>query len=219
MMRNSFHKEWDCLISRFYPTVFTTNALLYLCCVLCFTYASNISFSIITIWFDSRIRGYKPTGEWNQTSAGVVLSVAVGSTQSARRFCVDCWCSDCRSRFEVCSSGLSRLGAVAARLQAVETLFTAVLPEGQAPAQRQPAVLWTLQYLREEIGRNLTQFTAWKTELLTLKAGSSGEGGMGTALLKCACTVSGGWKLKGLGLIFFYRCLFVCKSLDILLYY
>ncbi|XP_058881826.1 midasin isoform X1 [Acipenser ruthenus] len=77
------------------------------------------------------------------------------------------------SRFEVCSSGLSRLGAVAARLQAVETLFTAVLPEGQAPAQRQPAVLWTLQYLREEIGRNLTQFTAWKTELLTLKAGSS----------------------------------------------
>uniref|UniRef100_A0A674E0K9 Midasin n=1 Tax=Salmo trutta TaxID=8032 RepID=A0A674E0K9_SALTR len=76
-----------------------------------------------------------------------------------------------RSHFSVCCSGYDRLGSVTAQMPAVEQLFTT--PEGTADTQ--PGLTRGLQYVRGEVEAALTEFTTWKTQLLSLGHGDAGE--------------------------------------------
>uniref|UniRef100_A0A674E141 Midasin n=1 Tax=Salmo trutta TaxID=8032 RepID=A0A674E141_SALTR len=88
-------------------------------------------------------------------------AVALQSTQGAL------------SHFSVCCSGYDRLGAVAAQMPMVEQLFTPNAPEGTADTQ--PGLTRGLQYVRGELEASLTEFTTWKTQLLSLGHGHTGE--------------------------------------------
>uniref|UniRef100_A0A8C8D189 Midasin n=1 Tax=Oncorhynchus tshawytscha TaxID=74940 RepID=A0A8C8D189_ONCTS len=77
------------------------------------------------------------------------------------------------SHFSVCCSGYDRLGAVAAQMPVVEQLFTPNAPEGTADTQ--PGLTRGLQYVRGELESSLTEFTTWKTQLLSLGHGHTGE--------------------------------------------
>ncbi|KAM9551495.1 midasin-like isoform 2-T2 [Salvelinus alpinus] len=85
-------------------------------------------------------------------------AVALQSTQGA----LHSW-----SHFSVCCSGYDRLGSVTAQMPAVEQLFTT--PEGTADTQ--PGLTRGLQYVRGEVEAALTEFTTWKTQLLSLGHG------------------------------------------------
>uniref|UniRef100_A0AAZ3S0A1 Midasin n=1 Tax=Oncorhynchus tshawytscha TaxID=74940 RepID=A0AAZ3S0A1_ONCTS len=76
-----------------------------------------------------------------------------------------------RSHFSVCCSGYDRLGSVTTQMPAVEQLFTT--PEGTADTQ--PGLTRGLQYVRGEVEAALTEFTTWKTQLLSLGHGHTGE--------------------------------------------
>uniref|UniRef100_A0A674E136 Midasin n=1 Tax=Salmo trutta TaxID=8032 RepID=A0A674E136_SALTR len=89
-------------------------------------------------------------------------AVALQSTQGA----LHSW-----SHFSVCCSGYDRLGSVTAQMPAVEQLFTT--PEGTADTQ--PGLTRGLQYVRGEVEAALTEFTTWKTQLLSLGHGDAGE--------------------------------------------
>uniref|UniRef100_A0A674DWW2 Midasin n=1 Tax=Salmo trutta TaxID=8032 RepID=A0A674DWW2_SALTR len=91
-------------------------------------------------------------------------AVALQSTQGA----LHSW-----SHFSVCCSGYDRLGAVAAQMPMVEQLFTPNAPEGTADTQ--PGLTRGLQYVRGELEASLTEFTTWKTQLLSLGHGHTGE--------------------------------------------
>lgn len=71
----------------------------------------------------------------------------------------------------MCCSGYDRLGSVTAQMPAVEQLFTT--PEGTADTQ--PGLTRGLQYVRGEVEAALTEFTTWKTQLLSLGHGHTGE--------------------------------------------
>eukprot|EP00063_Salmo_salar_P024834 XP_013999669.1 PREDICTED: midasin-like [Salmo salar] len=90
-------------------------------------------------------------------------AVALQSTQGA----LHSW-----SHFSVCCSGYDRLGAVAAQMPMVEQLFTPNAPEGTADTQ--PGLTRGLQYVRGELEASLTEFTTWKTQLLSLGHGHTG---------------------------------------------
>ncbi|XP_061563343.1 midasin [Cololabis saira] len=70
------------------------------------------------------------------------------------------------SDFSTCSSALERLGAVAAQMPWMEQLFTATVCAGSADSQ--PTVPQSLRYVRTQVEPCITEFTAWKTQLLSL---------------------------------------------------
>ncbi|KAM4633655.1 midasin [Polymixia lowei] len=68
--------------------------------------------------------------------------------------------------FAMCCSGLDQLGSVAAQMPAVEQLFTPAVCVGGPDSQ--PAITQALQYVRGQVEDRLTEFTTWKTQLLSL---------------------------------------------------
>ncbi|XP_071391101.1 midasin-like [Centroberyx affinis] len=70
------------------------------------------------------------------------------------------------NHFTMCCSGFDQLGAVAAQMPSVEQLFSPALCVGGADSQ--PAIKQSLQYVRGEVEANVTEFTTWKTQLLSL---------------------------------------------------
>lgn len=76
-----------------------------------------------------------------------------------------------RKHFVTCCSAFDQLGAVVAQMPGVEQLFTAVCV---GSADNQPAVTQSLQYVRGQVEGSITEFTTWKTELLSLGPQNSG---------------------------------------------
>ncbi|GAA6218580.1 midasin [Lates japonicus] len=68
--------------------------------------------------------------------------------------------------FVTCCSGFDQLGAVVAQMPSVERLFIPAACTGGADSQ--PAITQSLQYVRGQVEADITEFTAWKTQLLSL---------------------------------------------------
>lgn len=78
-----------------------------------------------------------------------------------------------RAHFHSCCSAFDQLGAVAAQMPGVEQLF--ILTACNGGADNQPAVAQSLRYVRGQVEGALTDFTAWKTQLLCLGTLADGE--------------------------------------------
>lgn len=61
---------------------------------------------------------------------------------------------------------MEQLGGVAALMSSVEGLFSPVIKVARADSQ--PAISQSLQYVRGEVEKCLSEFTTWKTHLLSL---------------------------------------------------
>ncbi|XP_034555077.1 midasin [Notolabrus celidotus] len=70
-----------------------------------------------------------------------------------------------RKHFVTCCSAFDQLGAVVAQMPGIEQLFTAV---NVSSTDNQPAISQSLQYVRGQVEASVTEFTTWKTELLSL---------------------------------------------------
>ncbi|XP_023122208.2 midasin [Amphiprion ocellaris] len=70
------------------------------------------------------------------------------------------------NHFNTCCSAFDQLGAVVAQMPGMEQLFTPALCVGNADSQ--PAITQSLQYVRGQVEANITEFTTWKTQLLSL---------------------------------------------------
>ncbi|XP_051581140.1 midasin isoform X2 [Myxocyprinus asiaticus] len=68
--------------------------------------------------------------------------------------------------FMLCCSSLDRLCAVVAQMPALEQLF---IPDGVPVLHTQPALIRGLQAVRTEVESCLTEFTTWKTHLLSIR--------------------------------------------------
>ncbi|XP_003200751.2 midasin [Danio rerio] len=68
--------------------------------------------------------------------------------------------------FTLCCSSLDRLAIVANQIPALEQLF---IPESVVILQTQPALIRGLQSVRTEVETCLTEFTTWKTQLLSIR--------------------------------------------------
>ncbi|XP_067273008.1 midasin [Pseudorasbora parva] len=68
--------------------------------------------------------------------------------------------------FRLCCSCLDRLGIVVGQMPVVEQLF---IPDGVLGLHTQPALICGLQAVRKEVETCLTEFTTWKTHLLTIR--------------------------------------------------
>ncbi|XP_016311670.1 midasin-like [Sinocyclocheilus anshuiensis] len=68
--------------------------------------------------------------------------------------------------FTLCCSSLDRLGIAVGQMPALEQLF---IPEGVPVLHTQPALICGLQGLRTEVETCLTEFTTWKTHLLSIR--------------------------------------------------
>lgn len=60
-----------------------------------------------------------------------------------------------------------------AQMSSVEQLFTPAVCVGGADSQ--PAIKQSLQYVRGQVEANITEFTTWKTQLLSLGQQNSGK--------------------------------------------
>ncbi|KAM9782721.1 LOW QUALITY PROTEIN: midasin [Neosynchiropus ocellatus] len=78
-----------------------------------------------------------------------------------------------RSDFTACCSAFDHLMAVAAEILSVERVFTPLISVGDGGSQ--PAITQSLQFLRSKMEADLTEFTAWKTQLLSLSRQNSDE--------------------------------------------
>lgn len=78
-----------------------------------------------------------------------------------------------RNHFVTCCSAFDQLGAVVAQMPGVEQLFTPATCVGSA--DNQPAITQSLQYVRGQVEAIITEFTTWKTQLLSLGQQNSGE--------------------------------------------
>lgn len=78
-----------------------------------------------------------------------------------------------REHFVTCCSAFDQLGAVVAQMPSVEQLFTPSTCVGST--ENQPAITQSLQYVRGQVEANITEFTTWKTQLLSLGHQNSGE--------------------------------------------
>ncbi len=78
-----------------------------------------------------------------------------------------------RNHFVTCCSAFDQLGAVVAQMPGVEQLFTPAGCVGGANSQL--AIPQSLQYVRGQVEANITEFTTWKTQLLSLGLQHSGE--------------------------------------------
>uniref|UniRef100_A0A1A7W7P3 Midasin homolog n=1 Tax=Iconisemion striatum TaxID=60296 RepID=A0A1A7W7P3_9TELE len=70
------------------------------------------------------------------------------------------------SSFSVCSSAMEQLADVAGQMCSIEQLFTMAPSVGGT--NYQPAVTQSLRYVRGQVEAAVTEFTAWKTQLLFL---------------------------------------------------
>ncbi|KAM4522940.1 midasin [Odontesthes bonariensis] len=70
------------------------------------------------------------------------------------------------SNFTTCSLAFEQLGAVAAQMLSVEQLFTPAMCVGSVDSQ--PAITESLGYIRGQAEACITDFTTWKTQLLSL---------------------------------------------------
>ncbi|XP_039980712.1 midasin isoform X5 [Xiphias gladius] len=68
--------------------------------------------------------------------------------------------------FVTCCSGFDQLEAVGAQMSSVERLFIPARCVGSADSQ--PAITQSLQYVRGQLEANITEFTTWKTQLLSM---------------------------------------------------
>ncbi|XP_016427493.1 midasin-like [Sinocyclocheilus rhinocerous] len=68
--------------------------------------------------------------------------------------------------FTLCCSSLDRLGIVVGQMPALEQLF---IPDGVLVLHTQPALICGLQAIRTEVETCLTEFTTWKTHLLSIR--------------------------------------------------
>ncbi|CAK6975580.1 Hypothetical predicted protein [Scomber scombrus] len=68
--------------------------------------------------------------------------------------------------FVICCSAFDQLAAVAAQMPSIEQLFTPA--ECVSSSDSQPAITQSLQYVRGQVEENITEFTTWKTQLLSL---------------------------------------------------
>uniref|UniRef100_A0A8C4E8F0 Midasin n=1 Tax=Dicentrarchus labrax TaxID=13489 RepID=A0A8C4E8F0_DICLA len=71
-----------------------------------------------------------------------------------------------RNHFVTCCSAFDHLGAVVAQMPSVEQLFSSAVCVGSPDSQ--PAITQSLQYVRRQVEANITEFTTWKTQLLSL---------------------------------------------------
>uniref|UniRef100_A0A9J8BXI4 Midasin n=1 Tax=Cyprinus carpio carpio TaxID=630221 RepID=A0A9J8BXI4_CYPCA len=71
-----------------------------------------------------------------------------------------------RDNFTLCCSSLDRLGIVVGQMPALEQLF---IPDGVPVLRTQPALICGLQAVRTEVDTCLTEFTTWKTHLLSIR--------------------------------------------------
>ncbi|XP_034060418.1 LOW QUALITY PROTEIN: midasin [Gymnodraco acuticeps] len=71
-----------------------------------------------------------------------------------------------REHFLTCCSAFDQLAEVAAQMPSVEQLFTPTLGVGGADSQ--PTITQSLQYVRGQVEANISEFTTWKTQLLSL---------------------------------------------------
>uniref|UniRef100_A0A3Q2D7A0 Midasin n=1 Tax=Cyprinodon variegatus TaxID=28743 RepID=A0A3Q2D7A0_CYPVA len=79
----------------------------------------------------------------------------------------------CTSSFASCCSAMEQLGAVAAQISSMEHLFSPVIKVGGANSQ--PAVTQSLQYVRGQVETCVTEFSTWKSQLLSLGEPFSAE--------------------------------------------
>uniref|UniRef100_A0A665VA47 Midasin n=1 Tax=Echeneis naucrates TaxID=173247 RepID=A0A665VA47_ECHNA len=70
------------------------------------------------------------------------------------------------NHFGTCCSGFDQLAAVVAQMPSVEQLFIPAMSVGSADSQ--PAITQSLQYVRGQVEADITEFTTWKTQLLSL---------------------------------------------------
>ncbi|KAM4713456.1 midasin isoform 2-T2 [Anableps anableps] len=70
------------------------------------------------------------------------------------------------SSFTTCCSAMDQLGGVAAQMSSIEALFSPVIRVGRADSQ--PAITQSLQYVRGQVETCVTEFTTWKTQLVSL---------------------------------------------------
>uniref|UniRef100_A0A665V9V2 Midasin n=1 Tax=Echeneis naucrates TaxID=173247 RepID=A0A665V9V2_ECHNA len=78
-----------------------------------------------------------------------------------------------RNHFGTCCSGFDQLAAVVAQMPSVEQLFIPAMSVGSADSQ--PAITQSLQYVRGQVEADITEFTTWKTQLLSLGHQHTGE--------------------------------------------
>ncbi|XP_035534963.1 midasin [Morone saxatilis] len=76
------------------------------------------------------------------------------------------------NHFVTCCSAFDQLGAVVAQMPSVEQLFSSAVCVGSPDSQ--PAITQSLQYVRGQVEANITEFTTWKTQLLSLGHQNSG---------------------------------------------
>ncbi|XP_067841398.1 midasin [Heptranchias perlo] len=67
--------------------------------------------------------------------------------------------------FETCSSGIGCLSTTIVQLQDVQAMFTAPTSRNASCC---PALFRSLEYIKEEVSRAVTEFTTWEKELLNL---------------------------------------------------
>uniref|UniRef100_A0A7N6BG26 Midasin n=1 Tax=Anabas testudineus TaxID=64144 RepID=A0A7N6BG26_ANATE len=67
--------------------------------------------------------------------------------------------------FVTCCSAFDQLGAIAAEMPSVEQLFMPAVCVGSADSQ--PAITQSLQYVRGQVETNITEFTTWRTHILS----------------------------------------------------
>uniref|UniRef100_A0A3Q1JQ86 Midasin n=1 Tax=Anabas testudineus TaxID=64144 RepID=A0A3Q1JQ86_ANATE len=75
--------------------------------------------------------------------------------------------------FVTCCSAFDQLGAIAAEMPSVEQLFMPAVCVGSADSQ--PAITQSLQYVRGQVETNITEFTTWRTQLMSLEYMHTGD--------------------------------------------
>ncbi|KAM6992726.1 LOW QUALITY PROTEIN: midasin [Tautogolabrus adspersus] len=75
--------------------------------------------------------------------------------------------------FMTCCSAFDQLGAVAAQMPGVEQLFSPTVCVSSA--DNQPAITQSLQYVRGQVEAGITEFTTWKTQLLSIAPQNSDQ--------------------------------------------
>lgn len=78
-----------------------------------------------------------------------------------------------RNHFVTCSSAFEQLGAVVAQMPIMEQLFTPAVCVGRTDSQ--PAIAQSLHYVRGQVEASISEFSTWKSQLLSLGQQHAGE--------------------------------------------
>uniref|UniRef100_A0A3Q3NKD3 Midasin n=1 Tax=Labrus bergylta TaxID=56723 RepID=A0A3Q3NKD3_9LABR len=89
--------------------------------------------------------------------------------------------------FMTCCSAFDQLGAVAAQMPGVEQLFSPTVCVGST--DNQPAITQSLQYVRGQVEAGITEFTTWKTQLLSIAFCSDFSAELETNINTVLCAV------------------------------